>query len=81
MTIRKFLLNTDKPLTTSRTIYNIVDYSLWAVGLTWIYVLVSRVYFVAPLYEIMLALAFALPLAIAVIAMLTWHRELEERGE
>ena len=81
MNIRKFLLNTDKPLTTSRTIYNIIDYSLWAVGLTWIYVLVSRVYFVAPLYEIMLALAFALPLAIVVVAMLKWHRELEERGE
>ena len=81
MNIRKFLLNTDKPLTTSRTIYNIIDYSLWAVGLTWIYVLVSRVYFVAPLYEIMLALVFALPLAIVVVAMLKWHRELEERGE
>lgn len=81
MNIRKFLLNTDKPLTTSRTIYNIIDYSLWAVGFTWMYVLISRVYFVAPLYEIMLALAFALPLAIVVVAMLKWHRELEERGE
>ena len=81
MSVRKFLLNTEQPLTTSRIIYNVIDYSLWAIGLTWIYILISRVYFVAPLHEIMIALAGAIPLAIMVVAMLSWHKDLEERGE
>ena len=34
---RKFLLNTDQPLSTSRIIYNVIDYSLWAIGLSWMY--------------------------------------------
>ena len=81
MSLRKFLLNTDKPLTTTRKLYNVIDYTLWALGLTWIYVLSTRVYFVAPLHEVMLALAFAIPLGALVVAMLHWHKELEERGE
>jgi hypothetical protein len=81
LNVRKFLLNTDQPLSTSRKIYNILDYSLWAIGLSWMYILVSRVYFVAPLHEIMIALAGALPLGFMVVAMLSWHKELEARGE
>ncbi len=78
---RKFLLNTDQPLSTSRIIYNVVDYSLWAIGLSWMYVLVSRVYNVAPLFDIMLALLGVLPLSLMIVAMLSWHKQLEARGE
>ena len=81
MNVRKFLLNTDQPLSTSRIIYNVVDYSLWAIGLSWMYILISRVYTVAPLHEIMIALAGVLPLGLMIIAMLSWHKQLEERGE
>ena len=81
MNIRKFLLNTDQPLSSSRIVYNIVDYSLWAIGLTWMYVLVSRVYTIAPLHEIMIALVGVVPLGIMIVAMLSWHKQLEERGE
>ena len=78
---RKFLLNTDQPLSTSRIIYNVIDYSLWAIGLSWMYILISRVLAVAPLHEIMIALAGVLPLSLMIVAMLSWHRQLEERGE
>ena len=78
---RKFLLNTDQPLSTSRIIYNVIDYSLWAIGLSWMYILVSRVLAVAPLFDIMIALVGVLPLSLMIVAMLSWHRELEERGE
>ena len=81
MNIRKFLLNTDQPLSSSRIVYNVVDYSLWAIGLTWMYVLVSRVYTIAPLHEIMIALVGVVPLGIMIVAMLSWHKQLEERGE
>ena len=81
MNVRKFLLNTDQPLSTSRIIYNVVDYSLWAIGLSWMYILISRVYTVAPLHEIMIALAGVLPLGLMIVAMLSWHKQLEERGE
>ena len=78
---RKFLLNTDQPLSTSRIIYNVIDYSLWAIGLSWMYILVSRVLAVAPLFDIMIALVGVLPLSLMIVAMLSWHRQLEERGE
>tara|TARA_R110002060_G_scaffold54466_1_gene65081 strand:+ start:190 stop:435 length:246 start_codon:yes stop_codon:yes gene_type:complete len=81
MNIRKFLLNTDQPLSNSRKIYNVLDYSLWAIGITWMYVLVSRVYTIAPLYEIMLALVGVVPMGLMVVAMLSWHKQLEARGE
>ena len=81
MNVRKFLLNTDQPLSTSRIIYNIVDYSLWAIGLSWMYILVSRVYLVAPLHEIMIALVGVVPLGLMIVAMLSWHKQLEARGE
>jgi membrane protein DedA with SNARE-associated domain len=81
LNIRKFLLNTDQPLSSSRIVYNIVDYSLWAIGLTWMYVLVSRVYTIAPLSEIMLALVGVIPLGLMIVAMLSWHKQLEARGE
>ena len=77
---RKFLLNTDQPLSTSRIIYNVIDYSLWAIGLSWMYILVSRVLAVAPLFDIMIALVGVLPLSLMIVAMLSWHRQLEERG-
>ena len=78
---RKFLLNTDQPLSTSRIIYNVIDYSLWAIGLSWMYILVSRVLAVAPLFDIMIALVGVLPLSLMIVAMLSWHKQLEERGE
>ena len=78
---RKFLLNTDQPLSTSRIIYNVIDYSLWAIGLSWMYILISRLLAVAPLHEIMIALAGVLPLSLMIVAMLSWHKQLEERGE
>ena len=81
MNVRKFLLNTDQPLSSSRIVYNIVDYSLWAIGLTWMYILISRVYAVAPLHEIMIALVGVLPLGLMIVAMLSWHKQLEARGE
>lgn len=81
MNVRKFLLNTDQPLSTSRIIYNVIDYSLWAIGLSWMYILISRVLAVAPLHEIMIALAGVLPLSLMIVAMLSWHKQLEERGE
>jgi membrane protein DedA with SNARE-associated domain len=79
--MKKFLLNTDQPLSNSRKIYNVLDYSLWALGLTWMYVLISRVYTIAPLHQIMIALVGVIPLGLMVVAMLSWHKQLEERGE
>ena len=81
MNVRKFLLNTDQPLSRSRIVYNIVDYSLWAIGLTWMYILISRVYTIAPLHEIMIALVGVVPLGLMIVAMLSWHKQLEARGE
>jgi membrane protein DedA with SNARE-associated domain len=81
MNMKKFLLNTDQPLSNSRKIYNVLDYSLWALGLTWMYVLISRVYTIAPLHQIMIALVGVIPLGLMVVAMLSWHKQLEERGE
>ena len=74
---RKFLLNTDQPLSTSRIIYNVIDYSLWAIGLSWMYILVSRVLAVAPLFDIMIALVGVLPLSLMIVARLSWARQLE----
>ena len=45
------------------------------------YILVSRVLAVAPLFDIMIALVGVLPLSLMIVAMLSWHKQLEARGE